>query len=133
MSLPVLHIPGMDRRLGHRSPHRSARRRAGCVSRGAQRHGDGADRRGDDDEGRTGDREAPGHALEPITWSYPPGQPIYLLRNVGGGDWKIWVNGVSDQQYIPSQGYCTADKQSSDECALTVVQQPESRLVGQGS
>ena len=54
-----------------------------------------------------------------------PGQPIYLLRNVGGGDWKIWVNGVTDQQYIPSQGYCTADKQSSDECALTVMEQPD--------
>jgi hypothetical protein len=53
------------------------------------------------------------------------GQPIYLLRNVGGGDWKIWVNGVTDEQYIPSQGYCTADKQASDECALTVVEQPE--------
>jgi hypothetical protein len=55
----------------------------------------------------------------------PAGQPLYLLRNVGGGDWKIWVNGVFDQQYIPSQGYCTADKESSDECALTIVQQPE--------
>jgi len=55
----------------------------------------------------------------------PAGQPIYLLRNVGGGDWKIWVNGVTDEQYIPNQGYCSADKQSSDECALTVVEQPQ--------
>jgi len=55
----------------------------------------------------------------------PAGQPIYLLRNVGGGDWKIWVNGVTDEQYMPSQGYCTGEKQSSDECALTVVEQPE--------
>ncbi len=55
----------------------------------------------------------------------PAGQPIYLLRNIGGGDWKIWVNGVTDEQYIPSQGYCTADKQSSDECALSVVEQPQ--------
>jgi len=53
------------------------------------------------------------------------GAPIYLLRNVGGGDWKIWVNGVLDQQYIPGQGYCVGDKQSSDECALTVVEQPD--------
>ena len=55
----------------------------------------------------------------------PAGQPIYLLRNIGGGDWKIWVNGVTDEQYIPNQGYCTGDKQSSDECALTVTEQPE--------
>jgi len=55
----------------------------------------------------------------------PAGQPIYLMRNIGGGDWKIWVNGVTDEQYIPSQGYCTGDKQSSDECALTVTEQPE--------
>jgi len=55
----------------------------------------------------------------------PVGQSIYLLRNIGGGDWKIWVNGVMDEQYIPSQGYCTGDKQSSDECALTVVEQPQ--------
>lgn len=53
------------------------------------------------------------------------GQPIYLMRNVGGGDWKIWVNGVTDEQYIPSQGYCNGDKQSSDECSLTVMEQPE--------
>jgi hypothetical protein len=55
----------------------------------------------------------------------PKGRPIYLLRNVGGGDWKIWVDGVIDQQYIPSQGYCVGDKQSSDECAITVTDQPE--------
>ena len=24
------------------------------------------------------------------------GQPIYLLRNVGSGDWKIWITGVID-------------------------------------
>ena len=54
----------------------------------------------------------------------PAGQPIYLIRNVGGGDWKIWVNGVVDRQYIPSQGYCTPEKQSSDECAMKVVDQP---------
>jgi hypothetical protein len=54
----------------------------------------------------------------------PAGQPIYLIRNVGGGDWKIWVGGVVDRQYIPSQGYCTPEKQSSDECAITVVDQP---------
>jgi phage terminase large subunit-like protein len=41
----------------------------------------------------------------------------------GGGDWKIWVNGVVDQQYIPNQGYCTGDKQSSDECAIKVIDQ----------
>lgn len=52
------------------------------------------------------------------------GEPIYLLRNVGS-DWKIWVNGVTDEQYIPNQGYCTGEKQSSDECALTVVEQPQ--------
>jgi hypothetical protein len=56
----------------------------------------------------------------------PAGQPIYLLRNLGGGDWKIWVNGVTDQQYISAgQGYCTGDKQNSVECSLTVVEQPE--------
>lgn len=55
----------------------------------------------------------------------PAGQPIYLLRNVGSGDWKIWVNGVIDEQYIPSQGYCTGEKQNSDECALRVIEQPE--------
>jgi hypothetical protein len=53
------------------------------------------------------------------------GEPIYLLRNVGSGDWKIWVNGQTDQQYIPSQAYCSGGKQNSDECALTVVEQPE--------
>jgi len=52
------------------------------------------------------------------------GEPIYLIRNVGGGDWKIWVDGVIDRQYIPSQGYCTPDTQSSDECAIKVVDQP---------
>ncbi|HTI43703.1 MAG TPA: hypothetical protein VL693_17880 [Vicinamibacterales bacterium] len=51
------------------------------------------------------------------------GEPIYLLRNVGS-DWKIWVNGITDEQYIPNQGYCTGNKQSSDECALKVVEQP---------
>ena len=55
----------------------------------------------------------------------PAGEPIYLLRNVGGGDWKIWVKGTIDQQYIPSQGYCTGDKLASDECAITVTEQPE--------
>ena len=54
----------------------------------------------------------------------PVGQAIYLMRNIGGGDWKIWVNGVTDEQYIPSgPGYCTGEKQSSDECAITVVEQ----------
>jgi hypothetical protein len=52
------------------------------------------------------------------------GEPIYLLRNVGS-DWKIWVNGITDAQYIANQGYCVGDKQSSDECALTVVEQPQ--------
>ena len=52
------------------------------------------------------------------------GEPIYLLRNVGS-DWKIWVNGVTDEQYIPNQGYCTGEKQSSDECALKVIEQPQ--------
>ena len=55
----------------------------------------------------------------------PVGQTIYLLRNIGGGDWKIWVNGVTDQQYIPNQGYCVGDKMTSDECAITVVEQPQ--------
>ena len=55
----------------------------------------------------------------------PAGAPIYLLRNVGGGDWKIWVNGVVDQQYIPSQGYCNGDRRASDECAITVAEQPD--------
>ena len=55
----------------------------------------------------------------------PAGQPIYLLRNVGSGDWKIWVNGETDEQYIASQPYCASGKQGSDECALTVVEQPE--------
>jgi hypothetical protein len=52
------------------------------------------------------------------------GEPIYLLRNVGGGDWKIWVNGVVDQQYIPNQGYCTGAQGASDECAIAVASQP---------
>jgi len=52
-------------------------------------------------------------------------EPIYLLRNVGGGDWKIWVHGMIDQQYIPNQGYCNGAQRTSDECALTVVAQPE--------
>jgi hypothetical protein len=55
----------------------------------------------------------------------PAGETIYLLRNVSGGDWKIWFNGVVDQQYIPSQGYCNGDKKSSDECAITVTEQPQ--------
>jgi hypothetical protein len=55
----------------------------------------------------------------------PAGEPIYLLRNVGGGDWKIWVNGVIDQQYIPNQGYCNGDQRASDECAIAVTEQPE--------
>src|SRR4029079_19107107 len=25
------------------------------------------------------------------------GQPIYLIRNVGSGDWKIWINGQTDE------------------------------------
>jgi hypothetical protein len=53
-------------------------------------------------------------------------EPIYLIRNVGGGDWKVWINGTIDQQYIPSQGYCTGDRKASDECALRVTDQPES-------
>ena len=53
------------------------------------------------------------------------GEPIYLIRNVGGGDWKIWVAGQVDQQYIPGQGYCTGAQQSADECAIKVVEQPE--------
>jgi hypothetical protein len=52
------------------------------------------------------------------------GEPIYLLRNVGS-DWKIWINGITDEQYIPNQGYCTGAKRTSDECALTVVEQPQ--------
>lgn len=52
-------------------------------------------------------------------------EPIYLLRNIGGGDWKIWVHGVVDQQYIPNQGYCSGAQSASDECALTVVMQPQ--------
>ena len=57
--------------------------------------------------------------------SVAAGEPIYLLRSVGS-EWTVWVNGVTDVQYIPGgQGYCTGDKQSSDECALTVVEQPE--------
>lgn len=53
------------------------------------------------------------------------GEPFYLLRNVGGGDWKIWVNGAIDQQYIPNQGYCNGAQQASDECAIAVIEQPE--------
>ena len=53
------------------------------------------------------------------------GQPIYLLRNVGSGDWKIWVNGKTDEQYIGSPAYCASGKQTSDECALTVTEQPQ--------
>ena len=55
----------------------------------------------------------------------PAGQPIYLLRSVGSGDWKIWVNGVTDEQYVGSPAYCAGDKQSSDECAIEVNEQPE--------
>jgi hypothetical protein len=53
------------------------------------------------------------------------GQPIYLLRNVGSGDWKIWIDGKTDEQYIGSPAYCASGKQTSDECALTVIEQPE--------
>ena len=54
------------------------------------------------------------------------GAPIYLLRHLPNGDWEIWVNGVTDEQYIPAgPAYCTGDKQSSDECAIAVVEQPE--------
>ncbi|PYR68806.1 MAG: hypothetical protein DMF88_08035 [Acidobacteria bacterium] len=54
------------------------------------------------------------------------GEPIYLLRHLPGGDWKIWVNGVTDEQYIPAgPGYCTGEQQSSDECAMTVLEQPD--------
>ena len=56
----------------------------------------------------------------------PAGQPIYLIRNVGSGDWKIWINGQTDEQYIGSPPYCASGKQTSDECALTVAEQPES-------
>lgn len=52
------------------------------------------------------------------------GQPIYLLRSVGSGDWKIWVDGVTDEQYIGSPAYCGNEKQSSDECAIEVREQP---------
>ena len=53
------------------------------------------------------------------------GEPIYLLRNVGSGDWKIWVKGQTDEQYVGSTAYCASGKQSSTECALSVVDQPE--------
>jgi len=53
------------------------------------------------------------------------GEPIYLLRSVGGGDWKIWIKGQTDEQYIGSPAYCASGKQGSDECALSVVEQPE--------
>ena len=53
------------------------------------------------------------------------GQPIYLLRSIGSGDWKIWMNGQTDEQYIGSPAYCASGKQGSDECALTVLEQPE--------
>ena len=52
------------------------------------------------------------------------GQPIYLLRSVGSGDWKIWMNGKTDEQYVGSPAYCASGKQTSDECALTVLEQP---------
>jgi len=53
------------------------------------------------------------------------GQPIYLLRNMAG-DWKIWVNGETDEQYIGSPAYCASGNQkSSDACALSVAEQPE--------
>ena len=55
----------------------------------------------------------------------PAGETIYLLRNTSGGDWNIWVNGVFDRQYIPSQGYCNGDRKSSDECAITITEQPQ--------
>ncbi len=54
----------------------------------------------------------------------PAGETIYLLRNVGGGDWKIWFNGVVDQQYIPNQA-CSGQQQTSDECAIQISVQPE--------
>jgi hypothetical protein len=47
------------------------------------------------------------------------------LRSIGSGDWKIWMNGQTDEQYIGSPAYCASGKQASDECALTVVEQPE--------
>ena len=53
------------------------------------------------------------------------GEPIYLLRSVGSGDWKIWIKGQTDEQYIGSPAYCASGKQDSDECALRVVEQPE--------
>jgi hypothetical protein len=55
----------------------------------------------------------------------PAGETIYLLRNVSGGDWSIWFNGVIDRQYIASKAYCSGGQQSSDECAITVTEQPE--------
>jgi len=53
------------------------------------------------------------------------GQPIYLLRSVGSGDWRIWINGQTDEQYIGSPAYCASGQQASDACAITVVEQPE--------
>jgi hypothetical protein len=55
----------------------------------------------------------------------PAGQPIYLIRNVGSGDWKIWIDGQTDEQYIGSPPYCASGNQTSDACALTVTEQPE--------
>lgn len=74
----------------------------------------------------------PGHAtaMRPVnvgTKHLPvaAGEPIYLLRSVGSGDWKIWVKGQTDEQYVGSPAYCASGKQTSDECALSVVDQPE--------
>ena len=52
------------------------------------------------------------------------GQPIYLLRNVSG-DWKIWIDGETDEQYIGSPAYCASSNQKSDACALSILEQPE--------
>ena len=50
---------------------------------------------------------------------------VHDSGSVGSGDWKIWVKGQTDEQYIGSPAYCASGKHDSDECALRVVEQPE--------
>jgi len=63
--------------------------------------------------------------LAPITWWFLHGQPIYLLRNVGGGDWKIWVNGRFPTAIHSQPGLLHGRQAELGQCALTIVQQPE--------
>jgi hypothetical protein len=100
------------------------RRCARGVSRGAQRYGHRTDRRRYDDEGGRATAKRP-VTVGTNTFAVGGGEPIYLLRSTGRRRLEDLGQRHHGQAVHPEPGLLHGDKQSSDECALTVVEQPE--------